>query len=164
MILDNEAVCTSVEEVIRKYNGMISRIAFHFVKHKEDTEDIAQETYIKWMTQKPSFHDAKHEKAWLIRITANLSKNHVATAWYRTTKSASVFPSAGISLSSKSDVLDEVLALPQKYRIVIYLYYYEGYQSDEIATILRKNPKTIRTQLARARSILKTKLGDDDDA
>ncbi len=160
--MDNEEVCTSLEELAKKYNGMISKIAFHFVKNKEDTEDIAQEAYIKWITQKPSFKDAKHEKAWLIRITINLSKNHVNTAWYRKTKSVALCPPVAISISSNSDVLDEVLSLPQKYRIVIYLYYYEGYKSDEIAEILKKNPKTIRTQLARARSILKTKLGDDD--
>lgn len=159
--MDTGEICATVEEVIRKYNGMVSRVAFHYVKNKEDAEDIAQEAYIKWMTKRPPFREAEGEKAWLIRVTVNLSKNHLRSAWRRKTLPMDAPPAGGDQELPDGEVLAAVLSLPAAYRVVVYLYYYEGYSSAEVAAILKRNPQTVRTQLARARGLLKTKLGDD---
>ncbi|MCL2487397.1 MAG: sigma-70 family RNA polymerase sigma factor [Oscillospiraceae bacterium] len=159
----NTGACHSIEEVVRTYHGTIARIAFHYVKDRSAAEDIAQEIYMKWLIKRPDFASAEDEKAWLIRLTVNLCKNQLSAAWARHTipLDDTVLSDDPAGADTARDVLAAVLALPEKYRTAVYLFYYEGYPSGEIARILGQNDRTIRTRLARARKILKERLGDD---
>ena len=127
-------------ELLQKYSSMVLRIAFSNVKNLQDAQDIAQEVFISVLTKRPQFDSEEHEKAWLIRVTINRCKNHVKSFWNRHTEGLSV------------------LALPQNYRNVIHLHYYEGYSINEIAELLHKKPATVGTWLARGRAALKKSL------
>ena len=144
------------EEVVGRYQGMITRIAFHYVKNHHDADDICQEAFIRWVTKRPAFRDGEQEKAWMIRVAVNLCKNHLKTAWFR--KTAPLDEGLSLAAPEKSGILHEVLALPDKYKAVIYLHYYEGYKTEEIARILKKKHGTVLAHLSRARQILKREL------
>ena len=143
-------------ELLQKYSSMLLRIAFSNVKNLQDAQDIAQEVFISVLTKRPQFDSEEHEKAWLIRVTINRCKNHVKSFWNRHTEGLS----EDLSYLPKEEtgVMQAVLALPQNYRNVIHLHYYEGYSINEIAELLHKKPATVGTWLARGRAALKKSL------
>lgn len=146
-----------IEEIIEKYSDMVYRIALTRVKNKEEAEDIFQEVFLKFSKKLPEFQSKEHEKAWFIKVTINLSKNTLKSAWKRKVQS---LDDDNIEFENKEnqDIFYEVQSLPQKYRTVIYLYYYEGYKVKEIAMFLKTKEGTIKTWLSRARDTLKNNL------
>lgn len=151
------------QELIEVYNrnvDMIYRICFSYMKNKTDSEDALSSTFMRYITYPHQFESLEHEKAWFIRTATNVCKDMLKSWWKRNV----VYDDKTIINANPQYIdstLDIVLNLPNKYKTVIYLYYYEGYNSEEIAKIMKKSPSTIRNQLARARKILKRKLGDD---
>lgn len=145
-----------IMHVLDKYSRMLIKLAFTYVKNTADAEDITQDVFVSLIKKESGFENEEHEKAWLIRVTINNCKNHLKSSWNK----LKVPLEEDISYLPKedSDVLGMVLNLPTKYRTVIHLYYYEDYSINEIAAILRKNPATIGTWLARGRNLLKSKL------
>ncbi|MDF2541330.1 MAG: sigma-70 family polymerase sigma factor [Herbinix sp.] len=145
-----------IQQVLNKYSTMLIRLAFTYVKNTADAEDIVQDVYVSLIKKGQSFDSEEHEKAWLIRVTINKCKNRLKSSWNRfhvpLEEDISYLP------TEDSEVLSEVLSLPQKYRTVIHLFYYENYSMNEIAAMLKKNPATIGTWLARGRKLLKSKL------
>lgn len=144
------------------YADMVRRICFVHLKNRHDTEDVFQNVYIKYLLYEDSFESAAHEKAWFVRVTIN-----ACTDWLRALSRRKWIPldaieeeSAVLDNSSK-EVLDVVLKLPEKYRDVIYLFYYEGYAAVEIAKILGKKENTVYTWLSRAKEILRERLGGE---
>lgn len=159
----NEAIMRSEYEAnlaIERYADMVRRICFLHLKDRQDTEDIFQTVFLKYILYSGSFENEAHEKAWLIRVTVNACKD-LLKGFYRnhTTSIESIAETAEEAAPEHSDVLEAVLALPKKYKDVVYLFYYEGYTAGEIAEILKKKENTIYTLLARARKLLKEKLG-----
>lgn len=146
----------NVKDVIEKYSDMVYRIALTRSGTIENAEDIFQEVFIKFSEKKPSFNNEEHEKAWFIRVTINLSKNINKSAWNR--KVITLDESITFDNKEESNVFSVVSELPQNYKTVIYLSYYEGYKVKEIAEIMNKREGTIKTWLYRAREILKQKL------
>jgi len=145
--------------LIRKYSDMLIRISFSYMKNLSDAEDITQEVFIKILEKKPSFENTKHEKAWLIRIAMNLSKDKLKSAYFKNTA-----PLEGdfIDITKKdNEIIEAVLCLPLKYRSIVLLYYYEGYSISEIADILNLKESTVGSQLSRARKLLKPILKED---
>jgi RNA polymerase sigma-70 factor (ECF subfamily) len=122
-----------------------------------DAEDIAQDVFLAYLTANVTFLSEEHEKAWLIRVTVNKSKNYIKTHWFRGRTSLS--EDLSYLPEEENEALSAVLELDVKYRLPIHLFYYESYSLKEIADILQTNPATIGTRLARARGILKKKLG-----
>lgn len=151
------------EDIISIYDrhkSTVYRAAFSLVKNKDDADDIVQMTFIKLLEADKVFENDEHVKAWLIKTCTNLSKNHLIH-WSR--KNCSVDTISDSFLISRIvppdiDVKDAILFLPAKYRVVIYLYYYKGYNSREIAVILDKKPSTIRSRLKVAIKLLKKDL------
>lgn len=143
------------------YSDMILKIAYTYLKNTNSAEDILQEVLLKILKKKMHFEDKKHEKYWLIRVTINLCKDYLKSAWYR--KNVALDENIAYLPEEQENVLHQVLALPPKYKMVIYLYYYEGLSQKEIAKILHKKPATIGTWLARARKILEEKLKGEWD-
>ena len=151
------------EHIINKYSDMVYRIALTRCGTVENAEDVYQNVFMKFSEKNPKFKSEEHEKAWLIRVTINLTKNVRESAWNR--KVVRLDESMVFNTKEENDVYSTVCELPQNYRTVIYLFYYEGYKVKEISNILNKNEGTIKTWLFRAREILREKLegGFDDE-
>ena len=146
-----------IKYVLDTYSKMIVRLAFTYTKSLCDAEDIAQDVFVSLIEKNKTFENSEHEKAWLIRVTVNKSKNFVKSSWIK--KTVPIDEAMTKTSEEKSDdILEEVLKMPEKYRTVIHLFYYEGYQINEIADILGKSTGTIGTWLSRGRKILKERL------
>ena len=144
-----------VDEVIDKYSNMVYRLALAQMKNKQDAEDVFQEVFIRYISKLRTFESEEHRKAWLIRVTINRSRSLWA-AWFRKTEP---LDDSLVAETSVEDDLSEYLALlPQKYRPVIHLFYYEDLSIKQISEILDAKESTVRTWLTRARSILGDKL------
>ena len=120
----------------------------------DDAEDILQETLIRYMLKAPAFESELHEKAWLLKVAANLSKNRLRSIAVRRTDELSDMLAAE-EREDLSFVWEAVSALPERYREVIHLFYQEGFQTAEIAAILGMNESTVRSDLRRGRERLK---------
>jgi len=107
---------------------------------------------------KPKFESDEHEKAWLIRVVINKSRNYIKRSWFA--KNLPLTEDISYMPEEQSGVFAAVMGLDQKYRMPIHLFYYEGYSIQEIADILQTNSSTVKTWLSRGKQILKKKLGD----
>ncbi|MBS5734041.1 MAG: RNA polymerase sigma factor [Clostridiales bacterium] len=149
-----------VNRAIDVYADTVKRICILHLKNTSDTEDIFQEVFLKYALTSVSFESEEHEKAWLIRVTINQCKDWMKRIFHRQTiRIDDVIALPAEQKEDYSDVLYAVLSLPQKYKDVVYLYYYEGYSAVEIGKMLGKNTNTIYTLLSRAKDKLREKLG-----
>lgn len=150
----------TIEKIIDIYSNMIYRICFVYLKNQHDAEDAYQDVAIKIMEKAPPFLNDNHEKAWIIKVTCNHCKNILRLSKLR--KQAPLIDDIhAISNEDEQNTLEHIMNLPLQYRKVLYLYYYEGYSTKEIASILKRRDATIRTWLKRARETLKKIMGDD---
>ena len=148
-------------EIVENYSDMIFRIAYQYLFNKYDAEDIVQEVFVKLLTKRVIFKDEEHIKSWLIRVTINQCLDYKKSL---TKKSTVLIENMEIPFEQKEgEILEELQLLKEDERNILYLYYYEGYTSVEIAGILKKPQSTIRNYLHEARAILKERLGDDFD-
>jgi RNA polymerase sigma-70 factor (ECF subfamily) len=146
----------NVERVIDEYSDMVYRIALTRTRIVENAEDIYQEVFLKYGEKSPKFKDSEHEKAWLIRVTINLTKNFYNSSWNK--RVVTLDENLEFESSDETEVFLALCNLPQNYRTVIYLMYYEGYKVKEIAKIMKKKEGTIKTWAFRARKILEENL------
>ena len=153
------------ELIYEKYKNLLFRIAFTVVKNCEDAEDILQEVFVKRVYQAPNFESEEHEKRWLIRVTVNLCKNHVKSFWYRNKTHLEEIESAEHwNLDSEEKLLlQEIMLLPEKNRVAIYLHYFEGYTCKEIAQMLGSRESTVKMRLKKARELLKLKMEEQSN-
>lgn len=154
-----------ISDLLDKYSDMVLRIAYTYLKNRADAEDIVQDVFLRIIDKKPSFNDESHEKSWLIRATINMCKNKVNVFWNKNKCSIDDVQEFAVSDKYNTDtsVFQAVMALGEKYRVVVYMYYYEGYSTPEIADVIGKNETTIRSLLHRARNKLKDMLKEDYD-
>ena len=145
-----------IKEKIEEYADMVYRIALTRCGIVENAEDVFQEVFMELAEKNPKFESKEHEKAWLIRVTINLTKNMNTAAWNK--KVVSLDENITFETKEQNDVFQAVCDLPQNYRTVIYLLYYEGYKVKEISELMKKSEGTIKTWLFRAREILKQNL------
>lgn len=153
----------STQEFERKYHlykDLLYRISFTYVKNQADAEDLLQEVFLKLLYQAPEFKSGEHEKRWLIRVTVNMAKNHVKSAWVRQRDS---LENVEIEIpwsmdSAQKELLDEVLDLPDKCKAVMYLHYYEGYTCKEIGRMLGLTESAVKMRLKKGRNLLKINL------
>ena len=145
-----------LENMIEKYSDMVYRLALTRTNTKENSEDVYQEVFLRLAKKMPKFENEEHEKAWIIRVTINCSKNLLNSSFLKNTtemKEEIVFET-----KERHDIYYAVQELPIKYRTIIYLFYYEGYKINEISKILKINENTIKARLTRAREKLKEKI------
>ncbi|MEV5029540.1 sigma-70 family RNA polymerase sigma factor [Paenibacillus sp. LPE1-1-1.1] len=149
---------------MNKYADMVLRLALTHLGNLADAQDVCQEVFIKLFKHQRPFNDAEHEKAWIIRVTINTCKDVIGSPWKKWFSPVEEI-TLPIEHTENMEVVSFVLKLPRKYRMVIYLYYYEGYKTAEIAELLNLKENTVRTQLKRAKELLKEKImgGFDDD-
>ena len=149
-----------ISNAIDKYADTVSRICYLHTNSCADSDDIFQSVFLKYMTKAPNFRDDEHEKAWLIRVTINLCKDSFKSYFRRnTTGLGEVQEISAEANEDLSYVREAVKRLPENYRNVIYLFYYEEYSAVEIANILHRNVNTIYTWLSRGKDILRNELG-----
>lgn len=157
-----ENIKTEAERLLNTYSSSVLRMAYSYLHNMNDAEDILQETLIKYLSLAPSFNNPSHEKAWLLRVSANLSKNRLI---YNRTHSCDELNDSLVAEDRKdlSFVWEAVKSLPVKYREIIHLYYYEGYKTAQIAEITGQKESTVRSNLMRGRERLKSVLKEACD-
>ena len=146
-----------------RHMGTVYRVARNYVKTGPDADDVTQNVMLRLYRAAPRFESDEHARRWLIRAAVNESKRLLAAPWRRRTvelERAEALPAPG---GGDAGLLEAVHALPQKYRLPLYLFYYEGYKVEEIAAILDRNPSTVQTQLARGRHKLKEILTQEEE-
>ncbi len=138
---------------IELYHGTVYRLAYSYLKNSADAEDICSEAFFRLYKYAGSFEADKNCKAWLMRVTVNMAKNQLKSAWYsRRSELDESIPAENIP---DPELYEKVMKLPPKYRLVIHLYYFEGYSVKEISFITKTPVSTVTTQLGRARKQLK---------
>ena len=154
-MLTNQEFAVQAEQ----YMDMVYRVAFHCVRVPADADDVTQNVMLRLCRTGTAFQSDEHLKAWLIRVTINESRRLLSAPWRsRTVALDQVSALLPIQDGEDRELLEAVTALPRKYRLPLYLYYYEGYSVGEIARLLGRPPSTIQTHLARGRERLKTML------
>lgn len=146
-----------LEAVVRQYADLVYRIAYSQTHQRCDADDLFQEVFLRYCQRAPVFDSEEHCKAWLIRVTINCARKRYATAWHR--RVVLCEPECIVYAQPSETALDEALSrLSQSDQAVLHLYYFEGYTTDEIASLLCKRPAAIRARLSRARERLRSQL------
>lgn len=152
-----------VTDVVEKYANMVYKLAFARVKNKNDADDIFQEVFLTFVRRKPKFENEEHEKAWFIRVTINCSKDF----WKSQSRRNHDELDENIEgATPEEEILSEYLdKLPEDYRVIVHLFYYEDMSTKDIAKATYKKESTVRMALTRARRLLKEFMeGDETDA
>lgn len=123
---------------------MLYRICFTYLKNVSDTEDCVQDTFVQLIRKEPYFDNADHEKAWLIRVASNICKNKLKHWWFSKKNNSQDDQLMGSHQLDVNETLMAIMTLPEKYKVVVYLYYYERYNSIELSKMLNKPPSTVR--------------------
>lgn len=146
-----------IEYAVEKYSKMLFRISYGMLMNEHDAEDALQETFIRYMTKAPLFRDSEHEKAWLIKVVTNVSKNMLRFRTYQASNSILQLSSVGVDEADR-DIFEIIMNLPAKYKTVLDLYYIEGYKANEIANIIGISPVAVRKRLQYGRTLLKDEM------
>ncbi len=153
--------------IVMTYQDMLYRLALHDCKNCHDAEDVVQTVFLNLYRTSPDFESMEHLKNWLIRVTINECRKLFVSPWKKKMDFPNEFPDIAVTgfenPGEQTMLLQLVFSLPRKYRIPIYLYYYEEYSVKEISSLMGKRPSTIQTQLARARGKLKQLLKEVEE-
>ena len=149
------------ERLVETYSDLILRLSYTYLKSAHDGEDICQTVLLKLLAGNKTFDSPEHERAWVIRTAINCCKDELR-ALRRRSVPLEEAEEAAAPEPLRSEVLDAVMALPQKYREAIYLFYYEGYSAEEIGALTRRSRAAVSAHLSRGRKKLKTMLGGEN--
>ena len=149
--------------LVERYIDTVFRIALHYTNSAHDAEDITQNVFLALLRNQKDFESDDHIRHWLIRVAVNESKKLLRSPWRRHISFEEYLATQPEATSEDRDILRSVMALPRKYRLPIYLYYYEEYSTQEIADILKIPKGTVCTNLKRGRELLKLSLEEDEE-
>lgn len=149
-----------IEAIYNRQVSTVYRVCYSYLGNRADAEDATQNVFLRLLRSGASFESDEHEKAWLIRVSANLCKD-VLKASVRKNVPLDAIPEPEAKPQEYDATLDVVLSLDEKYKDVVYLYYYEGWSTDQISGALGKPPSTIRSYLSEARALLRERLGGE---
>lgn len=181
---DESGTINNVQSVITEYSDTVYRLAYAMMRNPNDADDIYQEVFLRYIRRRPVFHSPDHARAWMLKVTANCCKNHWKSPWAdgrmeplerqdRDGNSHDMLEKYGAEKIQETGITGEDPAqqfqerwqreqlrcrigeLPEQYRLVIHLYYYEELSTEEIARLLHRRTSTVRTQLVRARQQLR---------
>lgn len=147
------------EWVITQYQNMVYRLAVAKMGNRQEAEDVFQEVFLRYLKKQPAFASEEHRKAWLLRVTINCCKKHLLSPWKKRTEP--LCEDLVFQEPEREWVFQELLKLPDLYREVLHLFYYEDMSTEEIAVLLKRKKSTVRTQLTRARACLKEILEEE---
>ena len=146
--------------MFRRHVKSVYRLCYSYLGSAADAEDATQATFMKLVDKPRTFKDHEHEKAWLLACAANVCKDELKSARRKRAGEMPADIADSRAHTESSSVLDAVLALPEQYKDCVYLHYYEGYKTDEIASMTNTPPSTIRNRLSEARKLLKASLDE----
>ena len=149
-----------LQELVRKYQGNVYRAAFSICKNANDAEDVVQETFLTYYKKADQqFESEEHIRAWILRVAINKAKNLKHSFWHKNRQNLEDYVQE-INFETQEDceLFWAVMALPENYRTIIHLFYYEDYSIKEISDILHVRENTVKTRLHRGRMLLKDKF------
>lgn len=150
------------DDLYQKYASIVFRTAYYFLLNKDDAEDIVQEVFIKYFISNKTFNDDDHEKAWILTVTANLSKNVLRSKSRQNLELDDTIKIVDNKFEKATtnhlDLEEAMIRLTANQRLVIYLFYYEQIPIKNIAKIMKSNENTVKSHLLRAKSKMKTYL------
>ncbi len=154
---------TSITEFREFYDRQVKRVyrlAMVLMGNISDAEDVTQTVFLKAWEKKPDFRDVDHEIAWILTTTRNQCKDIHKSFYRRKRADLENAPEPQVTLETQmdSEIWEALQSLAEKYRMVLYLYYYEGYSVRELSVILRRRESTLQTQLATGRKQMKSLL------
>ena len=147
-----------IEGIYRRNFKLVYQICLVMLKNVPDAEDAAQTVFRRVMERGKAFRDPEHEKAWLIVTARNECRDQLKHWWRRCREDASALDTLTWEQPEDGLVWEQVAALPEQHRLVLFLHYYQGYTTDEITRMLGENPSTLRSRLVQARKKLKLRL------
>ena len=150
-----------MEEVIQREKDLVYRLAFSQCHQKDQADDIFQNVMYRYMKRKPVFESLEHEKAWFIRVTLNCSKTSLKSFWHN--KVDEIDEQTYIFEKQEIDLTPYLNKLSKKYNVVLYLFYYEGYSTKEMAELLHIKENNVRVLLNRARNQLRKEIEADEN-
>ena len=151
-----------VQELVEMYKDNIYAAAFNICKSAADAEDVVQDTFLQYYMTKKEFDDEKHIRYWILRVAINKAKNIQSSFRRKNEMSLEDYvETLTFETPESRELFEEVMKLPEKYRVVIHLFYYEDYSVKEIAKILRTTESSVKVRLARGRAKLKDALKEE---
>ncbi|MBQ2927940.1 MAG: sigma-70 family RNA polymerase sigma factor [Oscillospiraceae bacterium] len=144
----------NIEALFTRYKDDVYRLALSYTRSAQEAEDVCQTVFLKLMEQKEI--TPGKEKAWLMQVTANACRNLLRSVWWK--KTTALDDTVPVEATQQDHVYHSVMSLAPKYRVVIYLHYYEQYTTKEIAQLLHISQSAVTTRLSRARQVLKPML------
>ena len=151
-------------QTARTYGDTIYRVAYHALDNPQDAEDVMQTVLLRLYECKKDFESEEHMKHWILRVAVNESRRLLRSFWRRTSVPMEEWQeTAVLEDPAKAEVLEAVMALEPKYRLAVYLYYYEGLSVAETAAAMRANVSTVQTWLLRARARLRKELSQEEE-
>lgn len=147
-------------ELVKTHMDTVFRLALNYVKCNQTADDITQNVFMKLYRSNKFYESEDHIRYWLVRVTINECKKMLISPWRKSVPIEEYMETVSFPSQEHSDLFYAVMALPKKYRVVIYLYYYEEYSTEEIAKLLGIPSATVRTQLKRGRTLLRSDLED----
>ena len=149
-----------LEELVNKYEHTLFRAALAILGDVQEAEDAVQDAFLRYLEARPELRDGEHEKAWLLKVTANRCKSILRQRRrHPAVELLDIYPAPD---ESGRELVEAILALPANQRWAVHLHYYEGYSTEEIASILGQRPGTVRSHLSRARKALRIYLTDNE--
>lgn len=145
---------SEIKELVEKYTSLIFRVSYCILGNRDDAEDAVQDAFLKYLTKAPEFESEEHRKAWLIRVATNISKNMLMFRIRKETVNLEEVKNIGIC-ENDYETFELIMSLPTKYKVVMTLYYIEGYKSKEIAEIIGIKEEAVRKRLQKGREILR---------
>ena len=145
--------------LVERYKDNVFAAAFSVCRNADDAEDVVQETFLRYHTGNKQFDSEQHIRAWLLRVAVNKAKNINRSFWRRTSVPLEAYmQTLSFETHEAESLFEQVMKLPEKYRMPLHLFYYEDYSITQISRILHKKESTIRSLLYRARNMLKETL------
>ena len=151
-------------QAVQTYGDTVYRVALHALNNPADAEDVMQTVLLKLYECKKEFESEEHRKHWILRVAVNESRRVMRSFWRRTSVPLEDWQETAVPEDpAKVEVLEAVMALEPKYRLSVYLYYYEGLTVAEVAAAMKANPSTVQTWLLRARARLRKELSNEEE-
>ena len=154
----------SLELLIERYQKNLFAAAYNVCANAQDAEDVVQDTFLQYYSVNKQFNDEEHIKAWLLRVAINKAKDVTRRSrWKSTVSLEDINEDIPFEDPEVETFFDEVMKLPEKYRVAIHLFYYEDMAVKDIADCLKISEGSVKMRLSRARDLLKERLTEDDD-
>lgn len=163
MLQENTAKQQRFRTAFDEYSRLVYSVAFSYMKNQADANDVLQEVFFKYYQQMDNLEGGDRHKAWLVTVTVNTCRNMLRSGWFSRTFFSENMDEISYEqdFGEKSELFYAVMKLPEKERIPIHLYYYEGCSTPEISKMLKINESTVRVRLMRAREKLKKYLEEE---